>query len=274
MLPGVDAIEFMGTGPELRDTFDQDAERYLRARPRYPSSLIEEMARVTGAGPGVRVLEIAPGTGQLTVDLAATGCAVTAVERGPSLAAVARRELAAFPAVDVVTADFETWEPPPEPFDAVVCATAFHWIDPAVRVPAAARALRAGGLLAVVTTHHVAGGTEDFFADVQECYERWDPATPPGLRQTPESEIVPDTAEFRDSPYFTDVTVHGHAQEITYTTDAYLDVLLTYSNHRLLPEAARRGLLDCVRGLIDARYGGVVVKRYLHELIRAVRVGE
>ncbi|MFE3168541.1 class I SAM-dependent methyltransferase [Streptomyces sp. NPDC059224] len=273
MLPGMDALECTGTGPKLRDTFDQDAERYLRARPRYPPSLVAELSRVTAAGPGVRVLEIAPGTGQLTVDLAGSGCAITAVELGPSLAAVARRELAAFPAVDVVTADFERWEPPAEPFDAVVCATAFHWIDPAVRVPRAARALRAGGLLAVVTTHHVAGGTEAFFADVQECYERWDPATPPGLRQTPESEIIPDTAEFSGSPYFTDVTVHGHSQEITYTTDAYLDVLLTYSNHRALPETARKGLLDGVRDLIDSRYDGVVTKRYRHELITAVRVG-
>ena len=104
MLPGMDALECTGTGPKLRDTFDQDAERYLRARPRYPPSLVAELSRVTAAGPGVRVLEIAPGTGQLTVDLAGSGCAITAVELGPSLAAVARRELAAFPAVDVVTA--------------------------------------------------------------------------------------------------------------------------------------------------------------------------
>ncbi|MER5517355.1 class I SAM-dependent methyltransferase [Streptomyces sp. NPDC002763] len=270
----MEAPEFMGPRQELRGTFDQDAERYQRARPGYPPSLIEELSRVTGAGPGARVLEIAPGTGQLTVDLARSGCAITAVELGPSLAAVARRQLAAFPAVDVVTADFERWELPPEPFDAVVCATAFHWIDPAVRVPRAARALRPGGLLAVVVTHHVAGGTEDFFADVQECYERWDPATPPGLRLTPESEITPDTAEFSGSPCFTDVAVHGHAQEITYTTDTYLDVLLTYSNHRALPEAARNGLLAGIRELIDSRYGGTVTKRYWHALITAVRVGE
>ncbi|MEU9454006.1 methyltransferase domain-containing protein [Streptomyces sp. NPDC048277] len=270
----MEADEFTGNAPELRGTFDEDAELYERARPRYPPSLVEELGRVIGAAPGVRVLEIAPGTGKLTVDLARFGCAITAVELGPSLAAVARRQLAGFPAVDVVTADFEEWELPSEPFDAVVCATAFHWLDPALRVTGPARALRPGGLLAVVTTHHVAGGTEDFFAEVQECYERWDPATPPGLRQTPESGLAPDTAEFTASPHFTDVTVHGHAQEITYSTGAYLDVLLTYSNHRALPEPARNGLLADIRELIDTRYDGVVTKRYWHELITAVRVAE
>ncbi|MFJ3803885.1 class I SAM-dependent methyltransferase [Streptomyces sp. NPDC090088] len=270
----MEAHEFSGERQELRVTFDEDAELYERARPRYPPSLVAELGRVIGAAPGVRVLEIAPGTGQLTVDLAGSGCAVTAVEMGPSMAAVARRRLAGFPEVEVVTAVFEEWELPPEPFDAVVCATAFHWIDPALRVTKPARALRPGGLLAVVTTHHVAGGTEDFFADVQECYERWDPATPPGLRPSPESAVATDTAEFAGSPYFTDVTVHGHAQEITYRTRAYLDVLLTYSNHRALPEPARAGLLADIRRLIDSRYDGVVTKRYWHELITAVRVGE
>ncbi|WP_369227573.1 class I SAM-dependent methyltransferase [Streptomyces sp. R39] len=269
----MDAREFRADDPKLRDIFDQDAERYERARPRYPASLIEELVQVTGAGPGVRVLEIAPGTGKLTVDLAGSGCSITAVEIGPGMAAVARRRLAAYPGVDVVVAAFEEWRLPPEPFDAVVCATAFHWLDPALRTPKAARALRPGGLLGVVATHHVAGGTEDFFAEVQECYERWDPATPPGLRQTRESELATDTSEFTGSPHFTDVAVHGHAQEITYTTEQYLDVLLTYSNHRALPATARSGLLACVRELIDSRYDGVVTKRYWHELITAVRVG-
>jgi hypothetical protein len=38
-------------------------------------------------------------------------------------------------------------------------ATAFHWIDPDVRVVKAADALRPGGVLATVTTHHIAGGS-------------------------------------------------------------------------------------------------------------------
>ncbi|MGY5086551.1 class I SAM-dependent methyltransferase [Streptomyces sp. 900105755] len=272
-MPPVDALEFRVQDPGLRDIFDQDAERYERARPRYPAALVEELVRLTGAAPGVRVLEIAPGTGKLTADLARSGCSITAVEIGPNMAAVARRQLAPFPRVDVVVSAFEQWEPPPEPFDAVVCATAFHWLDPAVRLPKAARALRPGGLLGIVSTHHVAGGTEDFFAEVQECYERWDPATPPGLRQTREGDLATDTGEFTGSPHVTDVAVRGHAQEITYTTGQYLDVLLTYSNHRALPEAARNGLLGAIRELIDSRYEGVVTKRYWHELVTAVRVG-
>ncbi|MBK6018947.1 class I SAM-dependent methyltransferase [Streptomyces sp. MBT53] len=257
----------------LRDTFDSAAERYDRARPRYPRPLVAELARVAGLGPDSRVLEVAPGTGQLTVPLAEFGCRLTAVELGPSLASVARRNLIAFPRVDVQVADFERWELPDDPFDLVVVATAFHWFDAREFVAKAASALRPGGRLAVVTTHHVAGGTQEFFDGMQRCYERWDPATPPGFRSPTEAETATDTGEFERSEHFDEVTVWRGAQEITYTTDEYLDVVLTYSGHLALDEPSRRGLLACLRELLETRHGGRVTKRYLHELITATRTG-
>ncbi|MEY9988613.1 SAM-dependent methyltransferase [Streptomyces sp. V4I8] len=154
----------------LSKTFDEDAELYDRARPGYPPELFDDLADVAGAGPGRHVLEVGAGTGKATVPLAERGCRITAVELGAGMAAVARRNLAGFEAVNVVTADFETWPLPQEPFDTVVSATAFHWIDPAVRMAKAADALRPGGALAVVATQHVAGGSEEFFVEVQDCY--------------------------------------------------------------------------------------------------------
>ena len=149
-----------GTDRERRRaTFDQAAELYDRARPGYPAELFDDLARLAGVGAGCRVLEVGPGTGQATVPLAERGCRIVAVELGEDLAAVARRRLARFPAVQVVTAAFEDWPPPAEPFDLVLAATVFHWIDPAVRVTKAADALRPGGALATIATHHVAGVT-------------------------------------------------------------------------------------------------------------------
>ena len=115
------------------------------------------------------MLELGPGTGQATVPLARRALAVTAVELGSGLAGVLRRRVAAFPAVDVVNAAFEEWEPAHH-FDAVVAATAWHWLDPAVRLRKIEGALRPGGALTVISTHHVAGGDADFFEDVQYCY--------------------------------------------------------------------------------------------------------
>ncbi|PKT71010.1 SAM-dependent methyltransferase [Streptomyces populi] len=257
----------------LRDVFDEDAELYDSARPGYPPALVEALIAGARLSPAGRVLEVGPGTGQLTVPLARAGLRITAVELGPSLAAVARRNLRPFPDAAVEVAAFEEWRPPPGPgFELAVSATAFHWIDPAVRVSRTTAALAPDGMFALVTTHHVAGGSAAFFERVQRCYERWDPGTPPGLRLADEATVVSDVTELEDCEELGPVGIRCFPQEITYTTAAYLDVLRTYSNHRALPPSALGGLLDCVAELIEDRHGGSVTQRYLHELITARRV--
>lgn len=255
----------------LRETFTGDADRYDRARPAYPAQIFEDLAQA-GAGPGARVLEIGCGTGQATVPLAERGYRVVAVELGSELATVARRNLARFDSVEVVTAAFEDWPLPEEAFDLVFSASAFHWVDPAVRVSKSADALRPGGLLATIATHHIAGGSVDFFAEVQDCYQRFDPATPPGLRLRAARDIPQDDAELTASGRFEPPTFCRYEWELPYSTESYLDLLMTYSGHRAMPEVQRNGLLNCIAGLIDDHHGGHVVKRYLTELRFARRI--
>jgi SAM-dependent methyltransferase len=250
-----------------RSTFDEAAELYDRARPPYPPALFDDLAELAGIGPGSRVLEIGPGTGQATVPLAARGCRIVAVELGSQLAAVARRNLVGFPAVEVVTAAFEDWSLPPEPFDLVLSATAFHWIDPAVRVRKAADALRPGGSLATVATHHIAGGDQRFFVQTQSCYERWDPETPPGGVPLPAAADIHGSSDELDRSHrFGPAEFRRYEWELNYPTSSYLDLLMTYSGHRALDPPARSGLLDCIARLIDTAYGGRITKRYLTEL--------
>src|SRR4051794_24486054 len=156
-----------GDRERLRQTFTEDAELYDQARPCYPTALFEDLARLVGTGHGCRVLEIGCGTGQATLPLAEQGCRIVAVELGAELAEVARRKLARFP-VEVLNAAFEDWPLPPDPFDLVIAATSFHWVDPLVRVTKSADALRLGGALATITTSHVAGGSAEFFAQAQD----------------------------------------------------------------------------------------------------------
>ncbi|MGI9149756.1 MAG: class I SAM-dependent methyltransferase [Chloroflexota bacterium] len=250
----------------LRALFGEDAERYERARPTYPSAVFDDLAAFGHLAPGSRVLEIGCGTGQATLPLAEHGYCVVAVELSPEMAGVARRKLAHFPRVQVVVAAFEEWLLPEEPFDAVVSATAFHWIDPEVRVQRSVAALRPAGTLATISTHHIAGGDEAFFAKAQSCYERWDPLTPPGLRLEQPDEIPTDAAELSDSGLFDAPTFRRDEWDQQYTAASYRDVLLTYSNHRALAPPSQSGLLDCITTLIQTSYGGRISKRYMTEL--------
>jgi SAM-dependent methyltransferase len=250
----------------LRVTFDEDAVLYDRARPGYPAAVFADLADLADLRAGARVLEIGPGTGKATVPLAERGYEIVAVEIGPAMAAVARRNLSRFPGVEVAVAAFETWPLPDTPFDAVVSATAFHWIDPAVGVSKAADALRVGGTLATIATHHVAGGTADFFAEVQACYERWMPGTKPGLRLQAAADVPYESEDVDRSGRFAPAVFRRHEWDAPYSAATYLDVLRSYSGHRALDHANQAGLFDCIASLIETRYGGRIVKRYMTEL--------
>jgi SAM-dependent methyltransferase len=227
--------------------------------------LFDDLADLAGLHPGARVLEIGSGTGIATRPIVERNYQVTAIELGPNLAAVARRKLARFPNVTVIVGAFEDWPLPAEPFDAVVSATAFHWLDPSVRVTKAADALRPGGVLATIATHHIDGGDAQFFIDVQDCYRRWF-AESPGTRLPAAAEILADSADLEHSGRFEPPTFRRYEWEQPYSSLEYLDLLSTYSDHRALEQTVRWRLLDCISQLIVKQYGGRIRKRYLNEL--------
>jgi SAM-dependent methyltransferase len=250
----------------LARTFDEDAELYDRMRPTYPADLVDTLVRVCSLTTGARVLEIGPGTGQLTIALLDRGLRVVALEPGRNLAAVLRRKTADRAAAIVDPSRFEEWPLPAEPFDAVVAATSFHWLDPAVRLTKAADVLRPGGALATITTHHVRGGDAGFFDASQACYERWDPQTPPGFRSPLPADIPEDPEEIERSGRFDSPVFRRLEHDIRYTTAEYLAVLMTYSGHRALTSDLREGLLRCIAELIESAFDGSIAKRYLFEL--------
>jgi SAM-dependent methyltransferase len=131
--------------------FDEIAAEYDRRRPAYPDELVDQACQVAGIGSGDRVLEVGCGSGQLTRALVARGLHVTAVEPGKSLIALARQNLEGAGDVEFVNARFEDALLSRGQFQAVFCASAFHWIDPEVGWQKAADVLVPGGTLALVS---------------------------------------------------------------------------------------------------------------------------
>ena len=92
-----------------------------------------------------------------------------------------------------------------------------------------------------------------------------------GLRLQRADQIPFDTDELQQTVRFDPPVFRRYEWTQSYSTSAYLEVLQTYSNHRLLPADARDGLLACVAELINTRYGGAITKRYMTELRLARR---
>lgn len=254
-------------------SFDREAARYDRVRPRYPATLFDDLMDLTGLKPGSRVLEIGAGTGIATRELAERGFAITALEPGPAMASIAEHHLKSFPNVQVVVSSFEDWPLPDEPFDLALSATAFHWLDRATRYVKSTAALPEGGHLAIIEYRHVAGGDDAFFSAAQECYERFVPGTSHDAA-LPGWDRPPDTSEIDASPFFDLVAVRRFREDISSSRDEYLDLLATHSGNLTLSLENRDRLFDCLGNLIDNDFGGIIEYPYRHELILARRTGE
>lgn len=253
-------------------SFDAAANDYDTFRLPYPPEVVGTLVAAAGIGAGSRVLEIACGTGQLSVDLAARGCDLTAVEMGPNLARLARRNLSRFPTARVEVARFETWPLPRDRFDSVVCATAFHWLDPDVRFTKSADALRPGGTLAVLHVHHVRGGTPGFFEDTQPCYRRWGLSDDPNFQPPDASALPPMYPEPERMSAFASVARHRVELPSLRSTADYVGLLRTDSLVLTLSPERRRGFLRDIAHIIDSRYGGQVARNFVYEVIGATRV--
>jgi len=247
----------------LRETFGSVAELYDRARPEYPAAVYDDLAELALLEPGSRVLEIGPGTGKATVELARRGYAVTGVELAPELAAVARRNLADYPNAEVEVVDFETWEPRQPGFDAVVAFSAFHWIAPELRYTKPAGLLRPGGALGTVGAPHVRFAWDDsFWEEVQEDYDAVVPG-PENRGLLAERDAESWVPEFEASGLFEKVTERRQVVELTYDADGYVALLGTFSDNLALPAEQREELFRRIHERVAAQPGGTVTKRHL-----------
>lgn len=124
-------------------SFGAAAEEYERGRPGYPPEavawLVPERART--------VVDLGAGTGKLTRALRAPGREVIAVEPSAGMREQFARVL---PDLRVLAGSGESIPLPDASADALVCAQAWHWVQPELAVPEAARVLRPGGRLSLV----------------------------------------------------------------------------------------------------------------------------
>lgn len=250
---------------QLKRTFDSAAELYDRARPDCPDEIFDDLFAISGLEPSaLAVLELGCGTGIATRHLAQRGCRIVALELGANLAAVARRNLASLPQVEVVTSAVESWEPRDALFDMVFAANCWHWFDPAVRYDKAARLLKPAGVLTILDSggHAFPDGFDPFFTEIQRCYEalgepalQWPPPPP---------DQAPDRREdIERSGLFEVVGIKRSVWAVDYTADTYIDVLNTYSGHIAMEQWQRDKLYAEVRRLIAQRPKAQIRKHHL-----------
>jgi SAM-dependent methyltransferase len=247
---------------EQRFTFDDVAELYDRVRPQYPQELFDDLISLSRIRAGGRVLEVGCGTGQATVPLARRGFRILCLEPGPALARLARLKLASFTNVEVVSHTFEAWPLEAGAFSLVISAQAFHWVAPEVRFAKAAAALHPAGALAVF-------GNVTIFdrSPVREALDEVYALHAPAMAASTTrwyAEEGPIPRLFAESGRFGPVTWRSYPSSQRYATAEYLDLLLTASDHRILPPEQRKSLLQAVGRAVEMHGGSIEVRYEAH----------
>jgi SAM-dependent methyltransferase len=255
----------------LRQTFNGVAESYQRVRPDYPAGLFDDLVESAGLAPGYRLLEVGCATGKATLPLARRGFRVTCIELGAQLAAAARRNLAGLGA-EVIEGRFEDWQPASgERFDLVFAATAWHWIDPAVRYRAAWRVLRPGGHLAFWSASHVfPDGGDPFFDEIQDVYNEINQGLQADTTRPRPGELEEHTAEIEASGLFEVTHIRHFDWERVYDAEGYIELLDTFSGHISMEDWQRERLYAEIRRRLSMRPHGTL-RRHWGALLHVAR---
>jgi len=258
----------------LKTTFNENAGLYDRARPTYPAQLFDDLVALADLESGATLLEIGCGTGQATIPMAQRGFRIVCVELGENLAAVARRNLAPYPDVRIITSPFETWDAGGERFDLVYASQAWHWLDPEVSFANAAGLLKPHGTLAINDVDHAFPADADrFFFDIQDIYRQIGEEHPDEEWPPPLPEDVPDMREeIEATGLFGDVRVRRYVWELMYTAEEYIDLMNTFSGHIAMEPEKREFLYRNVRERIEARADPRVRRHWLAMLNVARRL--
>ena len=133
-------------------------------------------------------------------------------------------------------------------------ATAWHWIDPAVRYRRAWQALRPGGHLAVWTAEHVFPDDGDpFFREIQDIYDEIGEGLPPGTGRPRPGELADDRDGIEASGLFEVTAVRHYDWERVYPAEEYIELLSTFSGHLAMADWKRRRLYGEIRRRLAMR---------------------
>jgi SAM-dependent methyltransferase len=121
-----------------------------------------------GLRAGARVLEVGPGTGQVTRRLLEIGAEVVAVEPDARLERFLRERFG--DRVEIVDHTLEDAELNTGAFDLAVAASSFHWVEEAAGLASLRGALRPGGWIAIWWTSFGDETRPDLFRDAMDPF--------------------------------------------------------------------------------------------------------
>lgn len=218
---------------DLRLKFNEDETNYDCFRPPYPDELFQDIKNYSSINEESNSLEIGIGTGQATKSILQTGCSVTAIELGDKLSNFVKNKFRKYNNFNVINADFMTLPLKSNSYDLVYCATAFHWLPLEEGYRKVNDILKSGSTIALFWNHPFPNRKDDISNKVnRQVYDKYCPSDKE-IIEFGEKDCERRTRELEQFG-FKDVEAKLYHRVRTLTSDSYIALLNTYSDHRAL----------------------------------------
>ncbi|MBR4577441.1 MAG: methyltransferase domain-containing protein [Clostridia bacterium] len=237
---------------EFRRVFDTIPEQFDRYRPRYSPELFEFLVQYAKIGPGKRVLEIGPGTGQATDPILQTQCDYLAIELGEHLCAKMKEKYDRFSNFHIVNDDFITYDFGQQRFDMVYSAATIQWIPEEIAFSKTFELLKPGGVLAMMLTRSdYRTPNEELYAKIQRLYDQY---------FKPDIPYTHGGFKYDNAPRygFADFERRDFRGRREMNPDEYVSFCGTHCDHIVIPEPLRTVFFESLRKTV-AENGGKVI---------------
>ena len=238
---------------DLRLKFNEDVRNYDNYRPTYPKELFSDIINYSNISRDSKALEIGIGTGQATLPILQLGCKVTAIDIGVNLTKYVADKYRGYRNFEVINADFIEHQFEAETFNLVYCATAFHWLPLEEGYRKVRNILKDNGVIALFWNHPFPNRKDDISNIAnKKIYDKYRPC---------DKEIIEfsknDTQkriDELDQFGFKDITCKLYYRQRTLTSNEYICLLNTYSDHRALPLEIKNNFETDMKNAIDERW--------------------
>jgi SAM-dependent methyltransferase len=244
-----------------RASFDGMASTYDEVRPGYGRELYDFIDSTKPFSERSLILEVGSGSGIATEEIADRwNPGIVALEPGKNLRAAARKRLGGRGKIELVASTFEDYDGGGRRFDAIFSATAFHWVDPAVKYRKAFELLSDDGFLVLYWNNF--GIADDGVAKAMDAlYREYGMSQDGGTaRERQAGNIARRRKEIDESGFFAVARSGLFRNRFTYTTQRYLGLLGTFSDHSKAKIPDIESFYADVTRLLDTGGGSIEVE--------------
>jgi SAM-dependent methyltransferase len=238
--------------------FNDNFQLYDDVRPGYPEELYNDIENLISINSDTNVLEIGAGNGIATLEIYNKWhLKIDAIEPGNELCGIMHKRFNGNDNISILNDTFENITTNKK-YDIIISATAFHWLDLNSKYKQCHNILKENGCLIIYWNNY--GIENDEIGNmIQEIYNKnseikfTDNKTASEMQM---KKIESRKNELENSKYFKLVFHKIYKRIINYSTDDYIKLLHTYSDHTKYDD----NFFDDIRKIINENGGKIGVR--------------